>query len=447
MNWRAIFPLVLLFSCVDGFIANWLYPDRLAILYRDLLVLGIYLLFLSREPVGKWVGQLRRRLGPGAWGFALAFLSVGVLQIFNPLSPGVLVGLLGFKVIFFYWLLAMLAYAYVDGLERARWLLKAIVYFSIPINLFGLYQFWQGPEFLTSTFGPGFERAIVVAHVEGILAEESFLRVIGTFASSGQYSNFLLINAMLCFALMFSTPNKREWLIFGGCAALNFLTLLATGSRGALLVLLAEVVVYAVLCHRARRVLIVASLVGLSLFYGFDWMGETVVKRFETARDFSMIRHRTVETTTAMFMDLVDEYPLGKGMGTASNAARHLLGEESTEWSLVENHLSKLQMETGIVGVFFFYGFVLLLMFRWIRTWHKPMDEKTFDFVSPVSAYCLTVLLLSSVIGGFDSPPQYVFFCSLVGIVAKLSMLSRLAGQCAAVPHQLSRVTQAHMGS
>jgi O-antigen ligase len=408
----------------------------LALLYRDFLVLGVYLLFLSREPVGKWVGQLRGRLGPGAWGFALAFLSVGILQIFNPLSPGVLVGLLGFKVVFFYWPLAILAYAYVDGLETARSLLKAIVYFSIPINLFGLYQFWQGPEFLTSTFGPGFERAIVIAHIEGILAEESFLRVIGTFASSGQFSNFLLINAMFCFALMFSTASKRDWLVFGGCAVLNFLTLLATGSRGALLALLAEAVVYAVLCHRAWRVLIVASLVGLSLFYGFDWMGEPVAKRFETARDFSMVRHRTVETTTAMFADLVDEYPLGKGMGTASTAARHLLGEESMDLALVENHLSKLQMETGIVGVFFFYGFVLLLILRWIRTWHKLMDEKTFDFVSPISAYCITALLLSFVIGGFDSPTAAVFFWGLVGVVARLSAIAHLERQHALVQYR-----------
>jgi O-antigen ligase len=447
VNWRSIFPWVFLFSCVDGFIANWLYPDRLALLYRDFLVLGVYLLFLSREPAGKWLGQLRSRLGPGSWVFALSFLVVGILQVFNPLSPGVLVGLLGLKVQFLYWPLALLAFAWIEDLEKARSLLKTIVYLSIPINLFGLYQFWQGPEFLTATFGPGFERAIVVAHIEGISAEESFLRVIGTFASSGQYSSFLLINAMFCFALMFSTRNMREWVFFGGCAVLNFLALLATGSRGALLVLLAQAVMYAVLCHRARRVLIVASLVGLSLYYGFDWMGEPVARRFESARDISMIRHRTVETTAAMFVNVLDEYPLGKGLGTASNATRHLLGEDSTGWELVENHLTKLQMETGIFGVFFFYGVVVLLILRWVRRWHQPMGASTFDLIAPIAAYCLTALLLSFVIGGFDSPPQSVFFWALVGMVAKLSALTRLAKQRAVALHQRAWLAHAHPGS
>jgi O-antigen ligase len=93
-------------------------------------------------------------------------------------------------------------------------------------------------------------------------------------------------------------------------------------------------------------------------------------------------------------------------------------------------------METGIVGVFFFYGFVLLLILRWIRTWHKLMDEKTFDFVSPISAYCITALLLSFVIGGFDSPTAAVFFWGLVGVVARLSAIAHLERQHALVQYR-----------
>lgn len=424
MSWRRVFPLIFLFACVDGFISNWLYPERLPLLYRDFLVLGVYLLFIGQEPVGAWIGQLRERVGRGPWLLMMSFMLVGLLQIFNPLLPSVPVGLLGFKVLFFYWPLALLAYAYVDTLERARGLFKTIVYFSVPINLFGLYQFWQGPEFLITTFGPGFERATIIAHIEGFGAEESFLRVIGTFASSGQFSQFLAMNAMLCVALLFSSARKRERLVFSGCAALTFLTMLATGSRGGLLILVLQAIAFGILHRRVRRAVVVASLATISLYFGFQWLGEGVIARFESLRDVEMVRHRTFETTPAMFSDLVKEYPFGQGLGSGSTASRHILGEDSTDWRLVENNPSKLQLETGILGVIFFYLFVMTLSMRWIRKWHKPLDRATFDFVAPIAAYCLTQFALSFVTGGFDSPPASVFFWALVGIVARLSAAS-----------------------
>jgi len=271
-----------------------------------------------------------------------------------------------------------------------------------------------------TTFGPGFERATIIAHIEGIGVGESFLRVIGTFASTGQYSSFLLINAMLCFALLFSTEKKREWLIFGGCTVFNFLALLATGSRAGLLVLWVQVFAFGVLCHRARRTLVVGALVGLSLFYGFKWMGEPVIARYESLSNLEMIRHRTTETTVEMFFDILEEYPLGRGLGTASTASRHLVGEDSSGWSLVENYPSKLQMEVGILGVLLFYLFQVALSFQWLRRWLTPLDGHTFDLVAPLTAYCLTQFITVSLFGSLDSPPGVVFLWALIGIVARL---------------------------
>ncbi len=424
MTWRRLFPVIFLFTMVDGFISNWLYPARLPLLYRDFLIIGVYGLFISQEPMGQWVSQLRERVGPGAWFTAMSFMGVGLLQVFNPLSPDVLVGLLGLKILFLYWPLAILAYAYVDSLDRARGLLKAIVFFSAPINLFGLYQFWQGPEFLISTFGPGFERATVMAHIEGIDLRDSFVRVIGTFPSSGQFSNFLLINNMLCFALMFSTTSKQERWIVSGCAVLSFLAMIATGSRGGVVILLLESVVFGVLCKSARGALVIGLLLGLSLDYGFGLMGEKVVARFESLRDMEMVRHRTVNTTSAMFADTVEKYPLGRGLGTASMASRHLLGEDSSGWAMVENYPSKLQMETGIPGLLLFYLFLVVLSVRWRRQWLKPLEGPIFNLASALTAYCLTQFITSGLFGSLDTPPQSVFLWALIGIAARLSVLS-----------------------
>jgi len=426
MNWRRLFPLIPLFACVDGFIANYFYPAVLPLLYRDILVLFVYLLFAFQGHFGSWASQLHQRVGSVPWALGLAFLAVCVLQIFNPSLPGLTVGLLGFKVTAFYWPLSILAYAYTTDLPAARRLARWIVFLSIPINLFGLYQFQAGPYYLVDTFGPGFERATILAHLENVSdPEDTFLRVIGTFASSGQYSNFLVINAMLILALALSTSVPSNRLLLYGLVLFNFVTLLATGSRGGILSLGLTLPCLWLFSPHIRRGAWLTLVAAACIHLGFRWMGSAVLQRFETLADVEMIRQRTFETTPVMFMDLLRTHPLGHGIGMASSASRYLMENEElaelAEPFLIENHLSKLQLETGIFGVLTFYLFAATLLLQWVGRWRRSWDDQTRIFLSPLSAYCLSSLALSFIIGGFDSPPQSLFFWILTGIVARLS--------------------------
>jgi len=425
-GWRALFPFVLLFACVDGFLSNWLYPAKLPLLYRDLAVLVLYLLFLIQEPVGMWVRQVRACFGGMAWSLAMVFMGIGLLQIFNPALPSVLIGVLGFKVTCYYWPLTVVAFAYSDSVPTIRTLLRRIGLATIFINLFGLYQFANGPDFLLEHFGPGFERALVVAGFEGATSfEDSYLRVIGTFASSGQYGMFLDVMVMLVFALFLTARTPRErglWLV---AQILNFMAILATGSRGALLYAACTLLVLRFFGGGRRYMVRIGVVVALGLYIGFHWMGGSVIKRFETLHNLDLINVRTFQTTPVMFGELLQEAPFGLGMGMGSTASRHLVEEDSSTVRLVENHLSKIQLEMGIVGVLCFYLFVIVLGRRWMDRWRLMIDRSALDLINPLSAYCLTALGMSWIIGGFDSPPASFFFWVLVGIVARATVLTR----------------------
>lgn len=427
MKWKRFFPVILLFSCIDGFISNYFYPAILPLLYRDFLLLFVCLLFFLQEPFAEWLSKFRHRMGPLAWTFGVLFIVICFLQIFNSGVPALSVGLLGFKVSCFYWLLAPLAYAYAADLKTVRRLLLALFCFSIPINLFGLYQFYAGPDFLVDTFGPGFERATIMTAFEGAMdPEDFFLRIIGTFPSSGQYGNFLVMNTFVGFALLLTSRTKRARLFILPCISLNFLAMLATGSRGALLTSMGVVVLFAFLNPDIRRWLWLGTVGAASLYFGFHQLGEAVFLRLQSVQDLEMISNRTVETTPVMFQDLLNEAPLGKGMGLATGASRHLVGEDSMDTRLIENHLSKLQLETGIFGVLVFYAFVIALLLRWLTAWRVSANRAIRDLTAPLSAYCISILLLSFIIGGFDSPPQSVFFWILVGLISRLSEISAL---------------------
>lgn len=428
MNWRLFFPIILFFSCVDGFIANLLYPAKLPMLYRDFLALGTYFLFFLQEPAGQWLGRVYKRIGAFVWGLGLLFFSICVLQVFNAFLPNLAIGLLGLKVSVFYWPLLLLSYAYHETPRLARRFLWWIVALSVPIHLFGIYQFIAGPEYLVNTFGSGFERATLLAFFEGASVEiDSYVRVLGTFASSGQYTTFVVLDAAYIFSLILSSRKPLERLLLRAIAILNFAALLATGSRGGLITLSIATILMGLFYSGIRRFVSSALLLGVGLFFGFHWMGEAVARRFETLRKIDTITERTIDTTPIQFRELFEKAPWGMGVGMGSTAARHLADADQSDIQLVENHPSKLQLETGIAGVVTFYGFALGLILRLLLPWRNRSDREVSALLGPLSAYCLSILMLSFLVGGFDSPPASLFFWATLGLIIRVSEPSSAA--------------------
>ena len=420
MNWRRLFPLVLLFSCIDGFIINFFYPSRLALLAKDIFILVVYLsFFLTKESGKNWVVDFSKSIGSSSWYLAISLILLGALQIFNPEVPGILVGILGFKIMFFYWPLAILAYAYTDNLDVLERLLKAIVYLSIPICLFGIFQFWQRPDFMVRVFGHGFERAVVITS-GGSHRSESFLRVFGTFASSGQFTSFLIINAMFIFALLFTSRTKFIRVAMVGCLVLNYVTLLCTGSRSGFLLFFGVTFIFILLCRWLWKTFFIILLLSISFSFGFNYLGKGVIGRFNSVKDIAMLRSRTIETTTGMFKIYLEEHPFGRGLGTASGASRYLYKEQPTDIDLIENYPTKLQCEVGIVGVVLFYMLLLSLLIYWLLHWLKFIDRRHYVFIAALSAYCFSQFF-SSLFGVLDSPPIAIFLWTEIGIVARLA--------------------------
>ncbi len=422
MIWRVLFPIVIIFTLFDGFISNIYFTDIMPLLYKDILIIIIFAIFLMTE---HWrdVGEAIDCLGRPVILPAGIFVLWSVLQMFNPHSPSAILGLLGLKVYFLYWLLIPMSYLYVVTKKHAYSLLKWISLAAIPINLFGLYQFFYGPFFLIAKFGYGFERSFFEAALEGQASKvKSFYRVIGTFASTGQYSSFLMFGIMFCIALIYATPDRRAKLFWIASAFLNFILLLATGSRGYLLTQIMALAFFVYLSRKAGLAIMMALFVALSLGVGLNFLGSGVAARIGTIGEVKTFRHRTVDTTGQMFIQSMDRYPMGQGIGSVSVAARHLkIPGAKNLGQFVENYVAKLQIETGLPGLFLFSLMLFFLIKVWVWEWiprsnHSPP-------VMALSACGFSYIFLNYLFGIFDSPPGYIYFCVVIGIVAKLSLL------------------------
>lgn len=422
MQWRTLFILVFFLNITDGFLSHFLYPAKYPLLLKDFLIIMAFLFFAMKERIPDHISGLQQQLGSTVWLLAFALLATGFFQIFNPLSPGLVRGILGFKIMFFYWILAIMGFAYVRDDYDYQKFLKTIMYFSIPVNIFGIYQYIKGPASIMA-LGPGFYRAIALAGGEGGPQSEGFLRILGTFASSGQYMTFLVMSTMVAFALLHVSRSNNERLLVGAAQVLNFFALISTGSRSGLVSLILNVIVFGFFSRRTRSVLATAGIAAVGIYMVFNLLGSRVIGRYESLLEVKMVKDRTIGATSGMFPKLLEKYPMGKGLGAASTATRHLGGLES-KYEFVENYPSKLQLELGIPGVLLFFLFVFSLGMHWIQHWFRSFDEETFELIVPVSVYVLTYFVIGGIFGIMDNPPIVLFVWTFVGMTAKMVQLS-----------------------
>ena len=100
LHWRQALQLVMVLLVVEGAIRKWLFPSAQDLVYlgKDVLLVGIYLGFLR--------ARLTMRYRPPGLNLLYSGLAAGavfgLLEIFNPNLPNLLVGAFGFKAYFLY---------------------------------------------------------------------------------------------------------------------------------------------------------------------------------------------------------------------------------------------------------------------------------------------------------------------------------------------------------
>lgn len=422
MFWTSLFPLIYLYTVIDGFFSNLFYPAKMPYLYKDILILVTFFFFFINEHSGRWTGLLRRQLGGSVWMSAMLFLLIGFFQMFNPLSPGLLIGILGFKVIYFYWILALMAFVYFDSYEKIMKFMDRIFVFSVPVNIFGLAQYVIGPALLYQVFGPKPHVRIDIAAVGDYSYEQSFLRVIGTFGSSGQYGNFLVINAIFGFLLLFSNyiPRRKKW-IYAAMQGLNFVALLASGSRSSFIFIVLTMILFYRICRQMRVGGVTLILAGLIMLGGFKLLGSRVVERYQSLGQLDQVQQRTAKVTAKMYFELLEKYPMGRGLGSASTAATHLGKFESAGFQLIENYPSKLQSEVGAAGVLCYYLFIFALTARLRDYWLRFVGPREYMLACMLASYLFVQFWVAGVFFIVDSPPVPIFLWTFVGMIARMA--------------------------
>jgi O-antigen ligase len=352
---RALFGVFVLLV-FEGALRKWAFPWAQGGIYllKDAILLAIYIGFLLdgrlNQPALRDAGLIKVVL-------ILSFV-FGCIEVLNPNSPSILVGLAGLKTYFLYAPVAFILPYAIKSREQLFDLIRRYLIMAIPVAVLGFVQIVAGPESSLNAY---------VSHSEDVEAvgvrfgsAYDLVRTSGTFSYISGYAVFLSFVAFLAIGYNMA----RGWRLKNNIAPLLALILVVgamftTGSRGPVytLLLTGPIILGMAIAGRVlpsrtvMRVFVllpVIAIVAVNLspqaFEGFAYRattGDTTLER--------------VSSPVYQTIEVLSEAPaLGMGIGTTHSSALAIMGTDEPWWLdgiRPEDEMARVTAELGVIGL------------------------------------------------------------------------------------------------
>ncbi|MEK7624465.1 MAG: hypothetical protein AAB404_01950 [Patescibacteria group bacterium] len=320
---------------------------------------------------------------PPFWGILLIFVVLSIINVFNPNSPGLLFGLVGLRGYLWYLPLMFLGYYMFDSRERLLKFCQILVYLSIPLFLFTVFQHffydtgWTLVRSLadatqTHSFGSA------IGQFEG----KDIPLLPSVFGTSHRYSRFSMLLFFLGLGLLATKypinslfVRKNNKLLLASIFS-SFLGIIISGVRSSFVLTSAGSILFflfAVYVNNAKirylwknnrawifslKTMILLALPA-SFLFGYSIFFQ--LSSFSTA-----LGQRISWSFKESYSALLNAKFFGYGTGSLSQGINYIAG--SAEWlgrGLVRSEagFGKVVFELGIAGTIIFYLFWIYLFY------------------------------------------------------------------------------------
>ncbi len=439
LNWRQAIRFALILLIAEGALRKWVFPGAQDLIYfaKDVFFLGAYAGFLRDRSGG------RVRYHPPAMPvlyFALGMSAVlGLLEIFNPNLPNLLVGILGFKAYFLYVPLLFVVPAAFDGDAEIYRFLRRYVLIAIPVGVLAITQFFSPTTSMLNTYAWNTSDYGFVA----TFGTSTYVRVTGTFSFITGYTSYLLATSILTLTVLGTASWRfRGNLLVFAAFGMTLLGMFMSGSRGpvAMLALVSPLYWWLAIAREGQagavfgRALLSLGVVAACLsYFGGDALG-AFVGRAKASTD---IQARFTSPLESPLLLLPDAGPLGLGIGaTHQTAAAVTPGIPPYSWLhglLAEVETGRIMVELGAVGFLAVY-FVRLLLVVVALTQALRLRTRFHRILATASFLFLLIQVLGGAVFDVTAGVYYWFFAGLTFLAIRLDQQVAAAPRKEAVP-------------
>ena len=428
-HWQRALFAVFVLLVFEGALRKWVLPWAQSGVYlvKDAILVAAYLGFLLD---GRRKRSVRGEAGLIKVVLILSFM-FGCIEVLNPNSPSILIGLAGLKTYFLYVPIAfILPYAF-KSREHLFGLIRRYLIMAIPVAVLGFVQIAAGPESSLNTYVSFSEDAENAGVRFG--STYDLVRTSGTFSYISGYAVFLSFVAFLAIGYNMA----KGWRLKNNIAPLLALTLVVgamftTGSRAPVytLVITGPIILGITVASRALAfqtamrlclLLPIMAIIALNLspraFEGFT-------ERASSSEDSSLER-----ISSPVFQTIValSEAPaLGIGIGTTHNSALTIMGTKEPWWLhglMPEDEMARVTAELGVIGLLLNYFLRVLIAVFALRC-AISFNDPAYRALGIVLAVHLTSALLFAVI---NNPTAGLYYWGALGLMLTMRRLEEAA--------------------
>ncbi|HKV23437.1 MAG TPA: hypothetical protein VJN93_02500 [Candidatus Acidoferrum sp.] len=452
-NWRNGLYCFLTWLLFEDFVRKFQNNDIAIFFVKDLLLLVILISFL---------GAVRRKevkiFRPPFMLPLVIFMWFAAMQIFNPGSPSIWYGLMGFKMFFYYVPLFFIGYSFLNSETELRRFFTVNLLLVLVVISLGIAQSIIGPRFLNPAMQAKDLQELSGLYRVAPTTGEVAYRPTSVFVSAGRYSNFIMVAwiVVLGFSGYLLLRHKRGRILAFIALPVTAAGAFLTASRGSFMWGMINAVATSVAfiwgapwrqgkARSAFRVILRAGFgIGLGILLLFYFYPHALQSRLAIYEETLMPNSATSELQNRGWTYPVDNFlgafnsdrwPYGYGIGTASNGTQYVsrifhvkpLGYE------VESGFGTLVLEMGIGGLILWFvtgGTILFTSWQVVR---KLKGSPWFPIAFVIFWYAF-FLLGPATFGGMASYEDYLmnaYFWLLLGLLFRLPTLP-LSAQFAA---------------
>ena len=191
-----------------------------------------------------------------------------------------------------------------------------------------------------------------------------FFRLPASFPSAHAYGG-TMVGLLPLLVARLEALSRWRWLtlLTIGLASLG---VFACGAR--LPVILFGLVAGGSFLRLKRRPLAIASLIGVMAVLGYVVSQSERLRRFETLSDTEMVEQRVVGSVNVSFVELLTEFPMGRGLGSAfGTSVPYFLADYARPPVAIESEYGRLLLEEGLPGLLIWSWFVSLTLAKCLR--------------------------------------------------------------------------------
>lgn len=418
-RWRQAIILIFIWLTIEGFLRLWTGNNILVFFFKDAMFGAVYLGFLMEKLF------LREKITfPHPINLPIFLLLVlSVAQLLNPNLLNLLVGLVGLKTLFFYIPLLYISYKLFDSKSSVYQFCFILVLVAIPIGLYALVQFLQGPS-AYSRLGEAFTPWLV-----GYGGRGAAFNPPSTFIFIAIFGSYLMFMVLLLISVLnFNLkmlPKVICWFSFG--CLLSALVVTTRRLTSALLGI--QLPLMFILQRKIKtflRLILVPSLVVIIFAFLIPGAGDIFLGRtgYMFTHPFEVVYQERLSPILHWHLPtMLSSAFIGKGIGMGSLGRRYVWSEDMRLVEM-ECQYAKIWYELSIWGfIIFLWLFVHLLRSSWQI--YRTMDEPDLKWLAlGIFMYQWSMAISGIITNILDLPLNAILLWFFSGLLLKLPLIA-----------------------